>query len=308
MKIEPSRVLVTHSDHGTALMPDGQLSHFYFNRSLERPLAGDLIELDKENRLTAIRPRTNTFGRGDHKGRFKPTASNIDQLLIVIAPEPEPSLDLMTRYLAMAEQRQIKPIIVLNKTDLGIPEIPAFAYLKDLETLGYTPIKTNINDAQSLKILTEHITDQTSILAGQSGVGKSSILNRLIPGVESLIGQLSQATGKGKHTTTTTRLYPLPQGGYLVDSPGVWEYGLWQMPIVELAESFVEFRPFLGQCRFRDCTHDHEPGCAVLEAASRGEIHASRLDAWRRLLAEQSRYQRPDHYPDNHQGKGSPLA
>ncbi|HEY7906793.1 MAG TPA: ribosome small subunit-dependent GTPase A [Wenzhouxiangella sp.] len=304
MKTQPSRVLVTHSDHGTALMPDGLLSHFYFNRSLDRPLAGDWIELDESNRLTAICPRANTFGRGDHKGRFKPTAANIDQLLIVIAPEPEPSLDLMTRYLAMAEQQHIKPIFVLNKTDLGIPDSAAFHYLQDLKELGYITIETNTKDEVSLKTLAEQIKNQTSILAGQSGVGKSSILNRLIPGVESLIGQLSQATGKGKHTTTTTRLYPLPQGGYLVDSPGVWEYGLWQIPVAELAESFVEFRPFLGQCRFRDCTHDHEPGCALLDAGAQGQIKASRLDAWRRLLAEQSRYQKLEH----HQGKGSPLA
>ncbi len=304
MKMTHWRVLVTHSDHGTALGPSGTLTDFHFNRSLERPLAGDLIELDESSRLAAIAPRKNTFGRGDHKGTFKPTAANIDQLLIVIAPEPEPSLDLMTRYLVMAEQRDIKPIIVLNKTDLGIPQTAPFEYLKDLQALGYLTIETHRDDEASLNILATHITNQTSLLAGQSGVGKSSILNRLIPGVESLTGQLSQATGKGKHTTTTTRLYPLPQGGYLVDSPGVWEYGLWQIPVADLAASFVEFRPFLGRCRFRDCTHDHEPGCAVREAADQGLIKASRMRAWRRLLAEQSRYQTDGH----HQGKDSPLA
>lgn len=304
MKMTHPRVLVTHSDHGTALMPSGELTEFFFNRSLERPLAGDFIELDHAHRLAAIEPRTNTFGRGDHKGAFKPTAANIDQLLIVIAPKPEPSLDLLTRYLVMAEQRLIKPIIILNKTDLQIPPTAQFDYLKDLKELGYLTVETHRDDEASFNHLAGHIVNQTSLLAGQSGVGKSSILNRLIPGVESLTGQLSQATGKGKHTTTTTQLYPLPDGGFLVDSPGVWEYGLWKIPIPELATSFTEFRPFLGRCRFRDCTHDHEPGCAIIQAADRGLIKASRINAWRRLLAEQTRYQAENH----HQGKGSPLA
>ncbi len=290
MKTHHARVLVAHSDHGVAMDDSGALIDFGLNRSTGRPLAGDWIEVDASNRVTQIHERTSIFGRGDHKGLFKATAANLDQLLIVIAPKPAPSLDLITRYIVMAELQGIRPLIVVNKKDLGIPDEPPFTDLPDLSTLGYLVIETSKDDGASLERLEKSVTGHTSLLAGQSGVGKSSLLNRLIPRLDALTGQLSKATGKGKHTTTTTRLYPLPKGGFLVDSPGVWEYGLWTIPAQELAHGFIEFRPYIGQCKFRDCTHTHEPGCAIIQAVESGDIFPSRHAAWRRLLAEQQRY------------------
>lgn len=290
MKTQQARVLVAHSDHGVAMNEAGQLIEFSLNRSTGRPLAGDWVDLDASARMSKIHERQTLFGRGDHKGLFKPTAANLDQLMIVIAPQPAPSLDLITRYLVMAELHGIRPLIVVNKKDLGIPTTPPFTDLPDLIQLGYLVTQTSKDDEASLEALDQMVTGHTTLLAGQSGVGKSSLLNRLIPSLDALTGQLSKATGKGKHTTTTTRLYPLPQGGFLVDSPGVWEYGLWTIPTQALASAFIEFRPYIGQCKFRDCTHDHEPGCAIRCAVDAGEIAPSRHAAWRRLLAEQQRY------------------
>jgi len=304
MSIDHARVLIAHSDHGGALGPDRSIVGFVFNRQVGRPLAGDWIDIDAAGRLCAIHERKTVFGRGDHAGRFKPTAANVDQLLIVIAPRPAPSADLIARYLVMSELQGIRPIIVLNKKDLGVPTEAPFDELSGLAQLGYRVIETSIHDEASIGELKKELQGKTSLLAGQSGVGKSSLLNCLIPKLDTLTGQLSLATGKGKHTTTTTRLYPLPEGGFLVDSPGVWEYGLWQIPIDQLAAAFIEFRPLIGRCRFRDCTHDHEPGCAMVEAAKTGKIQAFRYDAWRRLLAEQKRYGNLAH----HHGKSSPLA
>lgn len=292
MKTVNSKVLVAYSDHGTALDDQGELRQFKFRKGIERPLAGDCVDIDDEGRLESIRERTTLFGRGDHQGTFKATAANIDQLLIVIAPEPAPSHDLITRYLVMAELQQISAIVVLNKSDLPIPNRAPFNELSLMESLGYPVLQVSAHQPHLLKTLSDVVRNKSSLLAGQSGVGKSSLLNALIPNVGSLTNQLSRATGKGRHTTTTTRFYPLPEGGYLVDSPGVWEYGLWVIPLERLEQAFVDFRPYVGLCRFRNCTHSHEPGCAIIGAVESGNIHPSRHHAWCRLLAEQQRYVR----------------
>lgn len=286
-----TRVLVTYSDHGTALTAANKMIPFQFRKGMERPLAGDVIDIDDEGRLSKIHDRRTLFGRGDHRGNFKPTAANIDQLLIVIAPEPKPSLDLVTRYLVMAELQSIHPIIIVNKSDLGIPKTPPFEALNVLSDLGYCVVTTSTLESDLQETLEPLVEQKISVLAGQSGVGKSSLLNALVPNTSSLTNQLSSATGKGRHTTTTTRMYPLPTDGFLVDSPGVWEYGLWSIPTDELAATFIDFSPYLGQCRFRDCTHDHEPGCAIRKAVEEGKIPSSRHEAWRRLLSEQERYE-----------------
>mgnify|MGYP000429677788 CR=1 FL=1 len=304
MKLEQARVIVSHSDHGMVQNDAGTLQAVRHKRSMARPLPGDLIDVDDQGQLCAVQPRRSTFGRGDHKGRFKPTAANIDQLLIVIATDPTPSIDLLTRYLVMAELNEINATIVVNKADLGIPDQAPFTQLDALGELGYPSEVVSSHDPESLKPLHARIQGRISLLAGQSGVGKSSLLNAFIPHLDVLTNGLSEATGKGKHTTTTTKLYPLPGEGYLADSPGVWEYGLWVVDTPQLAHAFVDFRPFLDHCRFRDCTHHHEPGCAVTQAVSDGQISEFRLDAWHRLLKEQQRFGPGPH----HQGKGSPLA
>jgi ribosome biogenesis GTPase / thiamine phosphate phosphatase len=285
-------VVQAYSNRGVARMDSGELVAFHFPRRLIRPLPGDRIELDAKHSLLHVVERRNEFGRGDPRGHFKPVASNLDQALIVIAPEPAPSADLLHRYLAAARIRGIEPVIVLNKTDLPQPEQPPFTELETLRELGYRIIEVRCKPEPEIEALRDVVSQGVSLLAGQSGVGKTSLLNALVPDLDAQTGALSRVTGKGTHTTTSATVHSLPGGSYLVDTPGVWEYGLWRMTPDELQRGFPEFNTVEERCRFRDCTHQHEPACAIRQAAESDQIPASRYQAWLRLLAEQQRLSR----------------
>lgn len=282
-------VVEAYANRGVALREDHRLAPFHFPRKLARPLPGDRIELSSDDRLLAIAPRRNEFGRGDPHGRFRPVAANLDQAVIVIAAEPAPSADLLHRYLAAALIAGIQPLVVINKSDLPLPDHPPFNELSALEALGVTTLSTRCKPEVQIDELQGHLAGKTSLLAGQSGVGKTSLLNALVPDLDAQTGALSAVTGKGRHTTTSATLHPRPDGGAVIDSPGVWEYGLWSMPTEQLIQGFPDLRAHAGGCRFRNCSHDHEPGCAVRAAAELGQIHPGRYQAWCRLLAEQKR-------------------
>lgn len=285
---ETWRILTALGNHGLAVPDDDPNAvpvELHFRRRTGRPLAGDLVRIDAQQAVAEILPRRSTFGRGTAQGRFQPIAANLDTLLIVIAPKPAPSEDLLHRYLAAARIQTIEPVVVINKADLPIPDAPPFS---DLAGLGLDVIHTQAAPPAELAGLPARLTGGIHLLAGQSGVGKSSLANALLPSLALDTGRLSRSTGKGRHTTTASRLHPLPGGGWLVDTPGVWEYGLWRMTSEELERGFPEFHD-LDRCRFRNCTHDHEPGCAVRAAAEAGRIPDCRYRAWLRLLAEQDR-------------------
>ena len=285
---ETYRVLTAQGNHGLAVpddVPDATPVELHFRRRAGRPLAGDRVRIDDQRAVAEILPRTSTFGRGSDRGRFQPIAANLDTLLIVIAPRPAPSEDLLHRYLAAARMQDVDPVVIINKCDLPIPDAPPFS---DLDALGLDVYRTRAAEPIDLGPLPERLQRGIHLLAGQSGVGKSSLANALLPSLALDTGGLSRSTGKGRHTTTAARLHPLPGGGWLVDTPGVWEYGLWAMPIDDLERGFPEFRS-IGPCRFRNCRHDHEPGCAVRDAAEAGRIPAARYRAWLRLLDEQAR-------------------
>lgn len=284
------RVIRTHSGHGAAAGEEGYPIRFLFTRKTDAPLPGDLITLDSENRCIAIEPRINEFGRGDRRGRFQAVAANLDRAMIVIAPEPAPSRDLLHRYLATCHIQNIEPIVIVNKTDLDLPEQPPFDELEGLRELGYAIVHTRCMPEPDLGRLEDAASEGISLLAGQSGVGKSSLLNALVPDVDVQTRALSKVTGKGTHTTTSSTLHRYGEDVWLVDTPGVWEYGLWSMPARTLQAGFPEFQPHADRCRFRDCRHDSEPDCAVRTAAEAGQIPAFRHQAWLRLLAEQERY------------------
>jgi ribosome biogenesis GTPase len=282
------RILAAQGNHGLAVPdepPGGEMTEVHFRRRTGRPLAGDLVRIDDQGAVSDILPRRNTFGRGTAQGSYQAIAANLDTLLIVIAPEPAPSEDLLHRYLAAARMQDVEPVVVINKSDLPIPDSPPFS---ELGELALEVIRTRATPPANLAELPDRLTNGIHLLAGQSGVGKSSLANALLPDLALDTGQLSRSTGKGRHTTTAARLHPLSGGGWLVDTPGVWEYGLWTMPVEELERGFPEFRA-AGTCRFRNCTHDHEPGCAVRDAAETGTIPAARYRAWLRLLSEQRR-------------------
>ncbi len=282
------RIVTALGNHGLAVPdedPTAAPTDLHFRRRTGRPLAGDLVEVDGDGAVSAILPRTSVFGRGTARGEFQPIAANLDTLLVVIAAEPAPSEDLLHRYLAAAWMQGVDPVLVINKCDLSIPDASPFS---DLAELGLEVHRTRAEPPVDLDGLRERLSSGIHLLAGQSGVGKSSLANALLPELGLQTGGLSHSTGKGRHTTTAARLHPLPGSGWLVDTPGVWEYGLWTMPVGELERGFPEFARAPG-CRFRNCSHDHEPGCGVRSAAEAGLVPPCRYRAWLRLLDEQRR-------------------
>jgi ribosome biogenesis GTPase len=197
----------------------------------------------------------------------------------------------MERYLLAVHSLEIEPIIVLNKVDLedydeASPGGAVVGRLSGYESLGYEVLRTSCKAEPGITALAPILKDRTSILVGQSGVGKSSLVRKLLPNLEIQTGELSRVTGKGTHTTTTTILYDLPDGGCLLDSPGVWEYGLWKLEAGQLTAGFTEFRPYLQECRFNDCLHRSEPGCAVKQAVREQAISEWRYASYLRLLEQ----------------------
>jgi ribosome biogenesis GTPase len=223
--------------------------------------------------------------RPDRYGELKAVAANIDRILIVIAPYPEPYANAIDRYLVAAEATGIAPLLLLNKTDLIDADNEAMLadLLQPYPGLGYPVLQLSTRSGEGLPELLATLAEGSSVFVGQSGVGKSSLINALLPSAGARTGALSAATQKGTHTTTAAELFHLPSGGDLIDSPGIREFGLWHMSEQELLEGFVEFRPFIGHCRFRDCRHRHEPGCAISGALLRGEISERRMNSFLHL-------------------------
>ncbi|NEP62048.1 MAG: ribosome small subunit-dependent GTPase A [Symploca sp. SIO2G7] len=297
-----ARVIVAYGSHGLAMLNESS-EHatagrcepasvkIHFRRSVGRALPGDQVQLGEDDEVVEILPRTNTFGRGGKQAKFQPLAANIDHLFIVIAPEPKPSLDLLHRYVAAARIQNIEPVFVLNKQDLLAPmdRLTRRTIVDQLEAFNIPVHHIQCKPQLKLGALAALLNKGIHLLVGQSGVGKSTISNALLPNLDLETRALSKTTGKGRHTTTAAMLRALPNGGWLVDSPGVWEYSLWRMPREELARAFHEFSGVAEACRFRDCTHRQEPGCQVVIAVENGLISEFRYQGWLRLLKEQNR-------------------
>lgn len=289
-------VLVSYGSHGVVRLADGERKHCKFRRQVGRPYCGDRVMVAYADEASlvveSVLPRENCFLRADERQRRNIIAANLDQVLIVVATSPLPSRDLVERYLLAVHSLGMQPVIVYNKTDL-VPDpddtangIQVLGHMTDYEALGYTVIRTSCKAAPGVNDLKSVLKDKTSILVGQSGVGKSSLINQLIPDLQIQTGELSSATGKGTHTTTSTIMYQFSDGGYLIDSPGVWEYGIWKLENHELSAGFIEFEPWLGQCRFNNCLHVSEPECAIKQAVENGFIRDWRYQSYLRLMEQ----------------------
>lgn len=238
-----------------------------------------------EGLVVGVEPRRSSLARIDARGRPELVAANLTLIVAILAPLPTPDLFTCDGYLAAARWASLDALLVLNKCDLAAADEVALAVeLEVYRGLGYRVLRCARTEAQSTATLALHLADQTAVLVGQSGAGKSSLINRLVPGRPALEGDLSAASGAGRHTTTVSTLYELPGGGAIIDSPGVRGFA---PPLPEprwIASGFVEIERVGGDCRFADCLHDDTAGCAVESAAAAGRIHARRLQSYRRLL------------------------
>lgn len=266
----------------------GELVRCHLRANLGALVAGDRVIWrtgQPTGVVVSVMPRTSAIFRPDAFGKLRLVAANIKRALIVIAPEPEAHTNLVDRYLVALEHLGITPILIVNKADLLTPTHPLQTLVTNYHNLGYQVLALSAHQPETLDILREVLNEGISIVVGQSGVGKSSILQTLLPDVPIKVGELSEAVSKGRHTTTHARLYHFASGGSCIDSPGIREFGLWHLNPEQVADGFVEFRPHLGICKFRNCRHQTEPGCNLLAALDQGLIRPERFNSYRQIVA-----------------------
>ncbi len=235
--------------------------------------------------VTALEPRRSVLSRRDFFGNIKPIAANLDQVIVTTACVPAFSEIFIDRYLVAAESLNLEAIILLNKIDLleGLQLEMLQNRLEIYNDIGYKVLGLSAKSHQGFARLIEALADKTSVFVGQSGVGKSSLVKAILPAENINIGHLSEKHKLGRHTTSSTKLYHLPNCGRVIDSPGVREFDLWRMTHAELSYGFPEFRAYQSQCKFRNCKHLFEPECAIKQAVADGHISETRLDSFHSL-------------------------
>lgn len=278
--------VIAHLGQGIAVEIDGNLVLCQTLRKLDTVAVGDnvLCSLSdtEQGRIESILPRRSVLLRPSRNAKTRPVAANIDFIYVVLAVEPACDFLLLDQYLAICETHRIAAKLVLNKCDLP----PPAAMIEELalyQGLGYELHRVSVTNQQGLADLQQALHDQVSIFVGQSGVGKSSLTNTLIPDKAIKTNSISTTTKHGRHTTTTATLYHLPNGGDLIDSPGVAIFGLADLTEQQLSYGFREFQPLLDHCRFHNCRHVKDAGCAVRAAAENGSIAMSRYQRFLKL-------------------------
>lgn len=306
---QEGRVITRYSIHADVEDSEDHIFRCNLRRTLSNLVVGDRVIWRKGNTqrqgingvIEAIHPRINEITRPDYYDGLKPIAANIDRIIIVSSVLPALSLNIIDRYLVVCENAAIKPLIVVNKSDLLTNEqyIEVESMLKIYRDIGYETLMISAHTGKNMEKLTALLTDGTSIFVGQSGVGKSSLINHILPTMNAQTGSVSEISGLGQHTTTASRLYHLPSGGHIIDSPGIREFGLWHLEPEKITQGYREFRSVLGTCKFRDCKHLNDPGCALRKAVEEGKISSTRYENYHRLIASLSETKSQRHFIEN---------
>jgi len=289
-------VVRTQSGFLTVQTEEGPLVCQLRGRLKQGPREGDVVAVgdwvevkqidDETGVVEEVEPRARAFVRMAPlpQGEYRQIlVANPDQVALVFAcAEPEPRFGMLDRYLVIAEAQGVPPLIVANKVDLvGLKQ--AQALYSQYSEIGYPVSYTSAVTRYGILPLMQKLSDKITLLTGPSGAGKSSLLNAIQPGLGLEVKRVSQATSKGRHTTVYREMFPLDGGGYVVDTPGLKALALWDIEPEELDAYFPEIRSLVGECQFSDCTHLHEPGCAVQAAVEKGEIHPERYESYLRM-------------------------
>lgn len=291
-KSHPAQVIAVHGRH-CVVDVDGEPVTCVARGKKSHVACGDRVHIAMTAKgqgvIEAVEPRRTLLYRSDEH-REKLIAANVDQMIVVLAAVPSFYQELLDRCLVAAEFQGVHPLVVLNKSDLVEESRAARERLRVYAQLGYEILplvaRTDVSP------LEPYLAGRSSVLVGQSGMGKSTIVNALVPDAGAAVGEISLALDSGRHTTTYARMYRLGAQSRLIDSPGMQEFGLGHVPAKEIARCFPEMRPWLGQCRFNDCAHLVEPDCAVRIAADKGEIDRARLRSYTHLMEEARRVPR----------------
>ena len=288
-------IISRFGQHADVESEQGEVFRCNIRRGVDSLICGDKV-LWRQGKATehsisgvieAVETRKSLLCRPDVYDGVKPIAANIEQIFIVSSVLPVFNSDIIDRYLVAAEQTGITPILILNKIDLLTDENKADIAnsLAIYQDIGYQVLQLSNETGAGLDELRTLLNNNISIFVGQSGVGKSTLVNSLMPELGLITKQVSNNSGLGQHTTTVARLFHFSQGGDLIDSPGIREFGLWHSSANEVFNGFTEFDPYKGLCKFRDCKHQQDPGCVLTAAVKNKEIHPQRFTSFQRILA-----------------------
>lgn len=269
-------------------------------RSTNPVVVGDWVRFESDEQggyvISAIEPRRNYIIRraSNLSKESHIIASNIDQALLVVTLfSPETAMEFVDRFLVTCEAYKVPVTILLAKIDLARQHPEAVEEFYSIyEKAGYRIIEISATEGEGIETVRELLHGKTTLLSGNSGVGKSTLVAAVEPGLDIKTGEISQSHHKGKHTTTFSTMYPLAEGGYIIDTPGIKGFGLIDIDDAELAHYFPEMMRYLPDCRFYNCSHTHEPGCAVVEAVKRGEIAYPRYESYLKIMDEDDKYRK----------------
>lgn len=292
------QVITRYGQHADIENEKGEMVRCNLRRNVGSLVCGDRViwrpyntsDTESSGVIEAVEPRTSEFVRPDFYDGLKPVAANIDQIIIVAALLPDLTPSIIDRYIVAVEQLAITPVIVINKMDLlnDANKDMVEQTIQLYRDVGYQVLPISATEEQGIATVMDLLANKTSVFVGQSGVGKSSLVNAILPQVNILTKQVSTNSRLGQHTTTSSRLYRLANSGAIIDSPGVREFAMWHLETEQILMGFIEFKPFLGLCKFRDCQHKKDPGCALKQAIKDGKVTEQRYQSYLKILQTNS--------------------